>query len=57
MTIVLKHLAKEFDLNPRRIRTILRDNEFATRNSRWVWDDDDPTLVKIRDLLKRETKK
>ena len=57
MTIVLKHLAKEFDLNPRRIRTILRDNEFTTRNSRWVWDEDDPTLVKIRDLLKKETKK
>ena len=52
MTIVLKHLAKEFSANPRRIRMILRQNDFKPANGRWTWpDDDDPQLTVIRTLL------
>ena len=52
MTIVLKHLAKEFSANPRRIRMILRQNNLKPTNGRWTWpDDDDPQLTVIRTLL------
>jgi hypothetical protein len=48
--VVLKHLAREFDLNPPALRRILRD-EFGY-HKRWQWKtEDDPELIKIRQFL------
>lgn len=52
MTIVLKHLAREFQAQPRRIRMILRQNDFTPHNGRWSWKDDDPQLDQVRELLR-----
>ena len=52
MTIVLKHLAREFQAQPRRVRMILRQNDLKPTNGRWTWEDGDPQLDQIRELLR-----
>lgn len=48
--IVLKHLAQEFDLDPYKLRKMLRP-EFGYHR-RWQWENDnDPELKRIRKFL------
>lgn len=47
--IVLKHLAREFGLNPPMMRRVLR-KKFGY-HKRWQWKDNDPELAKIRQYL------
>lgn len=48
--IVLKHLSAEFDIDPYKLRTMLR-TKFGLRR-RWRWEEDDPMLKKVREFLK-----
>lgn len=52
MTIVLKHLAKEFKADPRKIRIILRKH--FSNDGRWRWNEDDPQLIEVRKVLAEE---
>lgn len=48
--IVLKHLCREFGLDPRKLRQRLR-KEFGP-NRRWQWrDENDPDLIRVRNFL------
>lgn len=49
--IVLKQLAREYDIDPYKLRAILRD-EFGVRR-RWRWEEDEPDLKKVRAFLKK----
>lgn len=49
--IVLKQLAREFDMDPYKLRMTLR-NEFGVRR-RWRWEEEDPDLKKVRAFLKK----
>lgn len=51
--IVLKHLAREFDVDPYKLRMFLRANEVATTKGRYQWEENDPALKKLRSLLSR----
>lgn len=51
MTVVLKHLAQEFSMNPHRIRAILREANHQPKDKRWKWDPKSAELKKIRKLL------
>lgn len=51
--IVLKHLAREFDLDPRKLRQRLR-KQFGT-NRRWQWHDEtDPHLIEVKAFLSKQ---
>jgi hypothetical protein len=52
--ILLKHLAREFDISPARIRKLLRPH-FTPTNRRWRWEDEDPQLTAIRQHLSIST--
>jgi hypothetical protein len=52
--ILLKHLAREFDTSPARIRKLLRSH-FTPTNRRWRWEDEDPQLIAIRQHLSDST--
>lgn len=63
--IVLKHLSKEYNIEPLRLRQLLR-SEFgnAIRGRRWKWNEDIKSdmkeLAKIRsflDTLSKDTKR
>jgi hypothetical protein len=47
--IVLKHLAREFNLNPTAMRRILRE-KFGY-HKRWQWTPEDPELAEVRKFL------
>lgn len=47
--IVLKHLAREFGLNPPMMRRVLRE-KFGY-HKRWQWKPDDPELQAVRTFL------
>jgi AraC-like DNA-binding protein len=49
--IVLKDLAREFDMDPHKVRAILRDKFGEPRGRRWRWDEDDRQLTEARKLL------
>jgi len=55
--IVLKHLAREFDLDPYRLRQILRAHSIPTNKGRYQWSSDDPSLEPIRRILKKQRSK
>ncbi len=48
--IVLKVLAREFDMDPYKLRGELR-RKFGVRR-RWRWDEEDRELKKVREFLK-----
>lgn len=52
--IVLKTLAREFDLTPAKTRKLLR-GKFEPTNRRWKWQPDDPQLSAIRSYLSTVT--
>lgn len=49
--IVLKQLAREFDVDPYKLRMMLR-TEFGVRR-RWRWEEEDQDLKKVRVFLKK----
>lgn len=51
--IVLKHLAREFDVDPYKLRMFLRANEIPTTKGRYQWEPEDPALKKLRSLLSK----
>lgn len=51
--VLLKHLAREFDMSPARIRKLLRHN--FEHNGRWRWEENDPQLLQIRHHLSANT--
>ncbi len=54
--IVLKHLAREFDLDPYRLRQILRAHNVKTTNGRYTWPEKSKQLAKVRLLLSQHGK-
>lgn len=55
MAVVVKHLAREFDLSPFAIREILREHFVHKPHKRWSWEPNDGELkevkAKIRDII------
>lgn len=50
--ITLKHLCREFNLDPYPLRQKLRKTLKHKRNQRWQWNDDDPQLSEAREVAK-----
>jgi hypothetical protein len=50
--ITLKHLAREFDLDPFKLRRMLRAEYGTTETRRWRWQEGDVELTKVRTWLK-----
>lgn len=50
MEITLKHLCREYDLDPYPLRQVLRKNMPHRKNQRWRWSEDDPDLKVARRL-------
>lgn len=48
--ITLKHICREFDLDPYPLRQKLRQKLPHKRNQRWKWKSDDPELKQVREL-------
>lgn len=49
--IVLKHLAREFKLDPHKLRKLMRENFKIPAGRRWQYDEDSKELKKIRQQL------
>lgn len=49
--IVLKHLAREFGLEPAKLRRLLRAYRGKTQGGRWRWEENDQELKKIKEYL------
>lgn len=50
--ILLKHLSRQFDIDPYQLRKLLRAQGYEPLNRRWRWEDGDNTLEDIRLYLK-----
>ncbi len=50
--ITLKHLCREYNLDPYSLRQKLRKALEHKRNQRWQWPEDDPQLVEARKIAK-----
>lgn len=50
--IILKHLARQFQLDTYPIRHLLRSNNFTTNNGRYSWQANDPELDRARQLIR-----
>lgn len=50
--ITLKHVAREYDLDPYALRQKLRSQLEHKPNQRWQWDEKDPNLSKAREIAK-----
>ena len=48
--VTLKHICREFDLDPYPLRQKLRKHLEHKRNQRWKWKPDDPQLTEVRQL-------
>lgn len=49
--IVLKHLSREFDVSPARLRRLLRTK--FKHKGRWQWKEDTPALDRVRAFLRQ----
>lgn len=56
-SVVLKHLAREFNIDPRKLRIILRQKKVPTENGRYQWSENSPKLKKLRSMLGAELSK
>jgi hypothetical protein len=58
--IVLKHLSRDYNIEPLRLRQLLRSEFGKPKKRRWRWDEDDKRdakqLAKIRAFLKSLSK-
>lgn len=52
MEITLKHICREFDLDPYQLRQYLRKHTTKRKHERWKWPSTDPALDNIRKLAK-----
>lgn len=52
MAIVVKHLAREFDMSPFAVRETLREHFKHAPHKRWSWENDDAELKKVREVLR-----
>jgi hypothetical protein len=53
-SITLKHLCREFDLDPYTLRQYLRKNLTShTKHRRWKWQPDDPELTTAKKLAQQ----
>lgn len=50
--IVLKHLAKEYNIEPLRLRQLLRSAKFKPQNGRWRWNEDIKADMKKLDRIR-----
>jgi hypothetical protein len=53
--IVLKSLAREFDIDPHKLRALLRKKFDSPTGRRWKWDEKDPELKIVRETIRSET--
>lgn len=51
--ITLKHLCREYDLDPYPLRQKLRKGMKHKRNQRWQWPDPSPELDEARQIAKQ----
>lgn len=51
--IVLKHLSREFDIDPYKLRQFLRLHNVKTHEGRYQWENDSPELIEVRQLLSK----
>lgn len=49
--VLLKHLCREFNIEPYQLRKRLRARGFIPTNRRWRWQENDPTLTDVRTYL------
>lgn len=56
-SVVLKHLAREFDIEPRKLRILLRTMNIPTENGRYQWSENSPKLKKLRSKLGEQLSK
>lgn len=49
--IVLKHLARKYDLEPYKIRVILRKKAPKSDRTRWKWAEGSPELSRVETIL------
>lgn len=56
-SVVLKHLAREFDIDPRKLRIMLRQMKIPTEHGRYQWSENSPKLKKLRSMLGAELSK
>lgn len=50
--VTLKHICREFDLDPYTLRQFLRKHTTKQKHQRWKWEENDPALPNIRKLAK-----
>ena len=55
--IVLKELAREFELDPYKVRMLLRTKFKRRPQQHWRWEDNDPELKVVREVLKAHARK
>jgi methylphosphotriester-DNA--protein-cysteine methyltransferase len=56
MTVVtLKHLSREFDIDPAKLRRMFRRKHGLNPKRRWRWEEGEKTLTQVREWLKGET--
>ena len=53
--VVLKDLAREFDMDPHKIRLILRQKMGYPQGRRWRWEEGDPQLEEAKKLLSKNS--
>jgi methylphosphotriester-DNA--protein-cysteine methyltransferase len=55
MTVVtLKHLSREFDIDPAKLRRMFRRKHGLNPKRRWRWEEGDKDLVNVRQWLNSE---
>lgn len=50
--ITLKHIAREYELDPYLYRQKLRQKMKHAKNQRWKWSEDDPALAQAQQIAK-----
>ena len=50
--ITLKHICREFDLEPYPLRQKLRQKLTHRKNQRWKWLPEDPQLTEVRNIAR-----
>jgi hypothetical protein len=52
--ITLKHLAREFDIDPYKLRRMMRRQYGLSKSRRWRWQEGEKELNRVREWLKKE---
>lgn len=51
--VTLKHVAREFDVAPDKLRRILRSELGLVDGRRWRWDEGSESLMEVRRIVAR----